>query len=141
MLALGQVQREEAIQGIAAFRAEMSGPLAVFLSSILFGLFHVVVRDALFFERFAPTCFLGVILGVVCLKTGSIWPGMLLHVLHNGLLLTVSNYTEQLKALGIGSEEQQHLPVLWLASAAAVTASALAVLLVQSPRPVDRGES
>ena len=98
-----------------AFRAEMPGPLAVGLSSMLFGLFHVVVRDALFFERFAPTCFLGVILGVVCLKTGSIWPGMLLHVLHNGLLLTVSNYTEQLKALGIGSEEQQHLPVLWLA--------------------------
>jgi len=38
-----------------AFRAEMSGPLAVGLSSMLFGLFHVVVRDALFFERFAPT--------------------------------------------------------------------------------------
>jgi ABC-2 type transport system permease protein/sodium transport system permease protein len=117
-----------------AFRAEMSGPLAVLLSSMLFGLFHVVVRDALFFERFAPTCFLGVILGVVCLKTGSIWPGMLLHVLHNGLLLTVSNYTSQLQALGIGNEEQQHLPSLWLAAATLVAASALALLIFQRPR-------
>ena len=126
-----------------AFRAEMSGALAVGLSSILFGLFHVIVRDALFFERFAPTCFLGLILGVICLKTGSIWPGMLLHCTHNGLLLTLSNYTEQLKAMGIGSEEQQHLPTLWMVSAAVVATAALTVLVMQKPatdvndRPVE----
>lgn len=114
-----------------AFRAEMSAPLAVALSSILFGLFHVVVRDALFFERFAPTCFLGLILGVVCLKTGSVWPGMLLHCLHNGLLLTISNHTEQLKALGIGTEEQQHLPATWLLASSVVSVGALAVILSQ----------
>ncbi len=121
-----------------AFRAEMSGPLAVGLSSILFGLFHVIVRDALFFERFAPTCFLGLILGTICLKTGSVWPGMLLHCLHNGLLLTVSNYTEQLKAVGIGSQEQQHLPTLWLAGAAVFASGALAVILV--PRSAAKPE-
>ncbi|MBS0205199.1 MAG: CPBP family intramembrane metalloprotease [Planctomycetes bacterium] len=120
-----------------AFRSEMSGTLAVGLSSILFGLFHVIVRDALFFERFAPTCFLGLILGVICLRTGSIWPGMLLHCIHNGLLLTLSNYTEQLKAMGIGSEEQQHLPTLWIVGAAVVATGAMSVLLIQKPADVN----
>lgn len=112
-----------------SFRNEMSGPLAVGLSSILFGLFHVIVRDALFFERFAPTCFLGLILGTVCLKSGSIWPGVLLHCLHNGLLLTLSNYTEQLKLMGIGSEEQQHLPFAWIATAAIIATSAMLLII------------
>jgi ABC-2 type transport system permease protein/sodium transport system permease protein len=113
-----------------AFKAEMAGSLAVGLSSILFGLFHVIVRDALFFERFAPSCFLGLVLGAICLKTGSIWPGMLLHCLHNGLLLTVSSYTDQLKALGIGSEEQQHLPVPWMIGATVVATAALATMFI-----------
>jgi sodium transport system permease protein len=118
------------------FRANMAGPLAVILSSTLFGLFHVVVRDALFFERFAPTCFLGLILGIVCLKTGSVWPGIMLHCIHNGLLLTVSNYTEQLKAWGIGSGEQEHLPASWLIGAGVLAMGAMAVLVMQRPRPV-----
>ena len=115
---------------LAAFKAEMSSPLAVALSSILFGMFHVVVRDALFFERFAPTCFLGIILGVICMKTGSVWPGMLMHSVHNGLLMTVSSYTELLKAWGIGSEHQQHLPASWLAGASFASIIALIVLFL-----------
>ncbi|MEI8383662.1 MAG: ABC transporter permease subunit/CPBP intramembrane protease [Planctomycetota bacterium] len=117
-----------------AFREEMSTPWAVGLSSLLFGLFHVIVRDALFFERFAPTCFLGLILGLVCVKTGSLWPGMLLHSLHNGLLLTISSYTAQLKAMGIGNSEQQHLPTLWLVVAGTVAIIAGGLLVRQRSR-------
>lgn len=117
-----------------AFRAEMSTRWAVVLSSLLFGLFHVIVRDALFFERFAPTCFLGLILGLVCVKTGSLWPGMLLHSLHNGLLLTISSYTTQLKAMGIGNSEQQHLPTVWLVVAGTVAIVAGGLLIRQRSR-------
>lgn len=120
-----------------AFRAEMSTPWAVGLSSLLFGLFHVIVRDALFFERFAPTCFLGLILGLVCAKTGSLWPGMLLHSLHNGLLLTISSYTAQLKAMGIGNTEQQHLPTLWLVVAGTVAIIAGGLLVRQRNRTTE----
>ncbi len=120
-----------------AFRAEMSTPWAVGLSSLLFGLFHVIVRDALFFERFAPTCFLGLILGLVCVKTGSLWPGMLLHSLHNGLLLTISSYTAQLKAMGIGNTEQQHLPTLWLVVAGTVASIAGGLLVRQRSRTTE----
>lgn len=120
----------------SAFRAEMASWLAVCLSSILFGLFHVVVRDALFFERFAPTCFLGLILGIVCLKTGSVWPGMLLHCVHNGLLLTVSGHTELLKSWGIGNGEEQHLPAVWLIGSSVLAIGALATLLMQRTKQV-----
>jgi len=112
-----------------AFRAEMSGALAVGLSSMLFGLFHVVVRDALFFERFAPSCFLGLILGTLCLYSGSIWPGILLHSLHNGFLLTLSNYTEELKALGVGNYEAEHLPTTWLIVSACVATTAFGMVV------------
>jgi ABC-2 type transport system permease protein/sodium transport system permease protein len=117
-----------------AFHGEMSGPLAVAFSSILFGLFHVVVRDSLFFERFAPTCFLGVILGIICLRTGSVWPGMLLHCLHNGLLLVVSNSADQLKAWGIGAEEQQHLPATWLIGAGVLSTVGLGLIVMLKKR-------
>jgi len=120
----------------SAFRAEMANWLAVGLSSILFGLFHVVVRDALFFERFAPTCFLGLILGIVCLKTGSVWPGILLHCVHNGLLLTVSDQTELLKSWGIGNGEEQHLPAVWLIGAGVLATGALTTLLMQRTRRI-----
>jgi sodium transport system permease protein len=111
-----------------AFRAGMAGPLAVIFSSMLFGLFHVIVRDALFFERFVPSCFLGLVLGTVCLRTGSVWPGMLLHALHNGFLLTLAHSSEHLQALGIGIEEEQHLPTRWLLISATVAVTGFGIL-------------
>ena len=67
-----------------------------------------------------PTAFLGVILGSVCVRTGSLWPGMLLHALHNGFLLTLAAYEKELSALGWSGGEQTHLPWHWLAVAAGV---------------------
>ena len=54
---------------------------------LIFGLFHV----ALF--RLAPTAFLGVLLSMVTLLTGSIFPAMLWHALNNALAL-LSGYHE-----------------------------------------------
>ncbi len=114
---------------LSAFRTGMSMRLAVVFSGVLFGLFHVIVGQSLFSERFVPTCLLGLILAAVCVRTGSLLPGMLLHAVHNGFLLTLSSFTEELKALGIGVEENEHLPVLWLAIAAVTIAAAVALLL------------
>ena len=54
------------------------------------------------------------LLAWVALRTGSIWTGVLLHALHNGLLLTVSRYEEQLKSWSVLVQEGEHLPPLWL---------------------------
>ena len=117
---------------LTALRNGMSTRLAIVLSGVLFGLFHVIVMDSLFFERFVPTCFLGVILGVVCYRTGSVFPGMLLHTLHNGLLLSVSSFTKELATFGIGTESQEHLPIPWLVTAGIVVTIATAILALSS---------
>jgi len=86
---------------------------AIVISSAVFGLFHVFVQG-LSFERFIPTALLGICLGWVFVRSGSVWPGMLLHVLHNSFLISLSEYKEQLHSAGIGVEQQAHLPLLWL---------------------------
>lgn len=86
---------------------------AILVSAAVFGAFHVFVQG-LSFERFIPTALLGVCLGWVFVRSGSVWPGMLLHVLHNSFLLSLSQFKDQLQAAGIGDAEQSHLPLTWL---------------------------
>ncbi|HEX6986746.1 MAG TPA: type II CAAX endopeptidase family protein, partial [Planctomycetaceae bacterium] len=105
---------------LSSLRTRLAAWQAVVATGLLFGAFHVVVRDGLFFERFVPTAFLGLILGAVCVRTGSLWPGMLLHAFHNGVLLSLAAYEKELTALGWSGGERTHLPWTWLAVAAAV---------------------
>ena len=120
---------------MTALRTGMANPLAIILSGMLFGLFHVIVMDSLFFERFVPTCFLGIILGWVCYRTGSVLPGMLLHTLHNGLLLSMSSFTKELLTLGIGTENQEHLPTGWLIGASVIVAVATCLMVAVTRKP------
>ncbi len=69
-------------------------------------------------ERLVPSTLLGIVLGWVAHRTGSVVPGILLHALHNGFLLTVAQYADKLNKLGIGVAEQEHLPTSWLVGAA-----------------------
>jgi ABC-2 type transport system permease protein/sodium transport system permease protein len=43
---------------------------------------------------------------------------MLLHALHNGLLLVLAYYRDELTERGWGIQEQTHMPATWLALAA-----------------------
>ena len=119
---------------ISGLRTRLSSLEAVLVSAALFGLFHVIVRDMLFLERFLPSGFLGLMLGWLAVRTGSIWPGMLLHVLHNGFLLTVAAYQKELMAWNIGLEAQQHLPWAWLAGSAALVVLGGLVLMRLQPK-------
>jgi ABC-2 type transport system permease protein/sodium transport system permease protein len=66
------------------------------LSAALFALFHLPVGGALAIERLPPTFLMGCILAWVCWKTGSIWPGVLLHTLNNGIQVLLAYYGLQL---------------------------------------------
>ncbi|MCA9085627.1 MAG: CPBP family intramembrane metalloprotease [Planctomycetaceae bacterium] len=101
-----------------SIRQRTSAIVAVLISGFLFGLFHVIVKDALLFERLLPSTLMGIVLGIVFERSRSVFPGMLLHVLHNGLLVTVSSFEQQLSQFGIGMSEHQHLPISWLLTAA-----------------------
>lgn len=97
-----------------ALRTKFAEDRTVIASSLLFGLFHEVFMPG----RLLVSTFLGLVLGWVRLRTRSVLPGMLLHATHNGLLLTIARYSEEIKARGWGIEEQEHLPALWIAVAA-----------------------
>ncbi|MEQ9411402.1 MAG: ABC transporter permease subunit/CPBP intramembrane protease [Fuerstiella sp.] len=112
-----------------SLRRRSSASLSIFSTAILFGLFHVIVKDALLFERLLPSTLMGIVLGLVFERSRSVFPGMLLHVIHNGLLVTVSEYEDQLAAYGIGMSAHQHLPGWWLV--AATVPIAIGVLLLR----------
>lgn len=118
-----------------AIRQRTSAVLAVLSASVLFGLFHVIVKDALLFERLLPSTLMGVVLGIVYERSGSVLPGMLLHVIHNGFLVTVSEYEDRLTEMGIGVSEHQHLPTMWL-GIAVIPIVVAAVLLFANKRPI-----
>ncbi|MCZ6539880.1 MAG: CPBP family intramembrane metalloprotease [Chloroflexi bacterium] len=59
---------------------------ALLLSSLLFGLFHIDPG------AIVPTFALGIVLGWVYLKTGSIWPAMFVHALHNTVAVLIVRY-------------------------------------------------
>jgi membrane protease YdiL (CAAX protease family) len=79
---------------------------AVMLSSFLFGLYHMNMF------QFIPAFLLGLVLGLLAARTRSIWPGVLLHALHNGLFLGSLFPEPLLRSLGF---EGESLPLIdWL---------------------------
>jgi len=121
-----------------SIRKRTSAGLAIASSAVLFGLFHVIVKDALLFERLLPSTLMGLVLGFVFERCRSVFPGMLLHVIHNGFLVIVSEYEAELTAQGIGVAEHQHLPTMWLAFAVVPVVVAV-VLLTRNSRPMQHG--
>jgi membrane protease YdiL (CAAX protease family) len=59
---------------------------SLLLSSLLFGLFHIDPG------AIVPTFALGLTLGWVYLKTGSIWPAIFAHGLHNTMAVLIAKY-------------------------------------------------
>jgi sodium transport system permease protein len=119
----------------AALQRATSAGRAIWVSALLFGLFHVVVGSPASPERFLPSTFLGLVLGWLAWRSGSVVPCILLHVCHNGLLLMLAYYRDALIERGWGVQEQQHLPATWLLA----SLLALAVgggLLYLAGRPV-----
>ena len=106
----------------SAFATRLRASSTVMLTAVLFGVFHVVTAGAVGGQRLLPSTFLGLVLGWVCWRTASVLPGIVLHTVHNGLLLMMGYYHEQLEALGWGIQQQSHLPTSWLAASAATIA-------------------
>ena len=118
---------------LSAFRSKLSDFRSVLFSSFLFGLFHVIAGSVLSIEKFLPTIILGLAIGFVAVRTGSLWPGILLHALHNGLVFSMSRYTEQDLAKWFG-EDTRHIPIAWLCGGGLAMAVGVAVLFFSSQR-------
>jgi ABC-2 type transport system permease protein/sodium transport system permease protein len=113
---------------------------AIVVSAVLFGLFHIFALGGLATPRLLPSTLMGLILGWVCYRTGSVLPGMLLHACHNGAALTVAYYVEELDVDSWGILDQPHLPPWWLVAAGVGSALGVATLaLFRNDR--DQGDS
>ena len=105
---------------LSAFRNRIAPLRAVLYSALIFGLVHVINGSVLSLERFFPTTLLGLALGFVAIRTHSLWPGVLLHAVHNGLLFWLTRFSEKELSEWFGSTNQ-HFPPIWiLASLASV---------------------
>lgn len=102
---------------LGALRGRLPAWAAILLIAVLFGLFHIFVSGGVGGVRFLPSTGLGIVLGFVCWKSNSVLPGMLLHCVHNGFLVLVARYQDELLKANIGVQNEEHLPLLWLATA------------------------
>ncbi|MEO1527141.1 MAG: ABC transporter permease subunit/CPBP intramembrane protease [Planctomycetota bacterium] len=102
----------------------------IFVTAFIFGLFHVTTGSVLLLERFIPTTLVGLILGWIAYRTGSVWPGVAMHFTYNGLLNLVIKYQDELNAKIGGEESIGHLPLTWLVGLTAMTAIGIAVVWV-----------
>ncbi len=108
-----------------AVRSRAGTLVTIGVSGLLFGATHVILDGALGLERLVPSTLLGLILSVVCWRSGSLWPSMIMHVLHNTILLLV----------GLGeSGATPAIPWQWLACGAAGTAFGGLLLVPWDPR-------
>jgi membrane protease YdiL (CAAX protease family) len=124
---------------LRAFRSAMSPTVAIIFTAALFGLFHVLVRDALMLERFPPTALLGLVLGWLAVRTGSLWPGVVLHVVHNTTVLLLPQWNAWLGNWVSNVENHTHLP--WWIPALSLIPLIIAMMLISRHHPlVDRTE-
>jgi ABC-2 type transport system permease protein/sodium transport system permease protein len=99
---------------LSSLRSVVSAGWAAVIAAVLFGLFHEVISPG----RLMTSTFIGLVLGWVRVRSGSVLPCIVLHAVHNGLLLSINHWQKELAEQGWGVEEQAHLPIEWLAMSA-----------------------
>lgn len=112
--------------------------VTIVITAIAFALFHVVMSGGAAPERLLPSGLMGLLLGWVRQRSGSVIPGIWLHVFHNAALLTIANYREELEGWGVGAMHQKHLPMMGLAAAGLVLMVGV-VLILASKKMTEYG--
>jgi ABC-2 type transport system permease protein/sodium transport system permease protein len=110
---------------LAAFLSVGRPLWAMTASAVLFGLFHLLVLDSLAVERLIPTTLLGLLLAWIARRTGSIWPGVAMHVTHNSLLTLMGYYEPSLEETGWVPKDESHLSMQVFAVAGVVLAAGM----------------
>ncbi|MAT15598.1 MAG: hypothetical protein CMJ46_10055 [Planctomyces sp.] len=96
----------------SACRTSYSKWTTIFLTAFLFGLFHVLATADMMYVRFFPSFALGILIGLMRWHSGSLFPGMFFHVVHNGLLITVSSFPDEIaEYVDWAGEYREHLPL------------------------------
>lgn len=99
----------------------------VLLNGLVFGAFHLSFETVI---RFLPTATLGIVIAWAVWRTGSIWVGILMHLLNNGTIVVLAS----VPSLRDRFADPEAPPPLWLLPFA-VIALAAGVRILRGERP------
>lgn len=99
---------------------------AVLLNGVVFGAFHLSVESAV---RFLPTAWVGIVIAWAVLRSGSVWTGVLMHLLNNASIVLLASAP----ALSGLVTDPDAPPPPWLVAAGVVSLAAGAGLLGGAP--------
>ena len=106
---------------------------AILGSAAVFGVFHF------FLFKFPVTALLGVVLAYLCWQSRSILPGIIAHLLHNGLGVLTVFYPQWQSSLGVNPEEQwAHLPATVLLTGSAIFLGGIWLTRTSATPPVEQ---
>lgn len=98
---------------------------AVLLNGVVFGAFHLSLETPI---RFLPTAWLGIVIAWAVLRSGSLWTGVLMHLLNNGAIVVLASSP----AWSSQVVDPEIPPPLWLLGLAVVALAAGARILQRS---------
>jgi ABC-2 type transport system permease protein/sodium transport system permease protein len=113
---------------LSALRGRIPAWAAILITAGVFGLFHASAGGIIAVERVASSTLLGIVLGCVCWRTGSVFPGMLLHALHNGMMVSLIYLAPQLQEWKI--DQKHYLPPALVVVTTVIAIIAAAVLMI-----------
>jgi sodium transport system permease protein len=138
------ITEEVAFRGfiLSGLRSRYKTWSAIVLSALLFGFLHVLL--SLFQQLFNATL-LGLILGLIAVKTRSLWPGVVFHAVNNSLAVLMGALLERPGASGLArvlyrdtkTAQYQHA---WIFAGALVSAVLIATL-IRRPTPEEAVEA
>lgn len=105
---------------------------AVLLNGVVFGAFHLTLETPI---RFLPTAWLGIVIAWAVLRSGSLWTGVLMHLLNNGAIVILASAP----AWSSRVVDPDIPPPLWLLGLAVVALAAGARILRRSDGAGPRG--
>jgi len=109
---------------------------AILITGVVFGSFHLFTGGVLLAERVLPTILLGIILSWVRWRSGSVLPGIALHMLHNGFLVSAALFTDTFGDLNTAMEGGGgQVPLSWLVGGTAVAVLGAALVWMSRPNP------
>ena len=100
------------------------------ISTFVFAAFHVIVDQSLTLERFPATFLLGLVLCGIRISSGSIVPGIVMHALSNGLLLSLKELDPLLQFMGLNLnvENEASLPGWFLLASVLISCAGVALV-------------
>ncbi len=103
-------------------------------SAVAFGAFHTLSGSVVSFDRLIPTAMMGAVLGWIAWRTGSLLPGILLHMFHNATIALLARWTPELEKLPWFPESDQAVPGSWTVVSMVLTVLLLLTLNVVGQR-------